>query len=89
MIEVLDISSKFDLVVEDAFCTAVSSAKDQELSAFKAQNHKLAKMDQIACRTLHNCMQQVFEDGPKRDRDRKSTRLNSSHNRESRMPSSA
>lgn len=68
MIEVLDISSKFDLVVEDAFCTAVSSAKDQELSAFKAQNHKLAKMDQIACRTLHNCMQQVFEDGPKRDR---------------------
>ncbi len=34
MIEVLDISSKFDLVVEDAFCTAVSSAKDQELSAF-------------------------------------------------------
>ena len=68
MIEVLDISSKFDLVLENAFCTAVSSAKEEELAPFHAQNEKLAKMDQVACRTLHNCMQQVFEDGPKRDR---------------------
>ncbi len=42
--------------------------KTRSFPHFKAQNHKLAKMDQIACRTLHNCMQQVFEDGPKRDR---------------------
>ena len=68
MIEILDISSKFDLTVEAVFCTAVSSVKDEELACFEAQNEQLAKMDQIACRTLHNCMQQVFEDGPKRDR---------------------
>lgn len=67
-IEILDISSKFDLVIEDAWCTAVSSVKDEECLPFQAQNEQLAKLDQIACRTLHNCMQTVFEDGPKRDR---------------------
>lgn len=68
MIEVLDISSKFQLVVEHACCTAVSSVKEEELCAFQAQSEILAKLDKIACRTLHNCMQTVFEDGPKRDR---------------------
>ena len=68
MIEILDISSKFELTLENAFCTAVSSAKEENLAPFEAQNNKLARMDQIACRTLHNCMQLVFEDGPKRDR---------------------
>ena len=67
-IEVLDISSKFDLVVEDAVCTAVSSAEDGELAGFHAQSERLDRLDQVACRTLHNCMQTVFEDGPKRDR---------------------
>lgn len=68
MIEILDISSKFRLVVEDTFCTAVSSADDRELKNFQAQNTQLDRLDKIACRTLHNCMQTVFEDGPKRDR---------------------
>lgn len=68
MIEILDISSKFNLVIEEAFCTAVSSADEKELCEFHAQSEKLARLDQIACRTLHNCMQTVFEDGPKRDR---------------------
>lgn len=68
MIEVLDVSSKFRLKVTDAQCRAVSSANDQSLRAFSAQSASLARLDQIACRTLHNCMQQVFEDGPKRDR---------------------
>lgn len=68
MIEILDISNKFQLVIEDAFCTAVSSADEKELCKFHAQNRKLAELDRIACRTLHNCMQTVFEDGPKRDR---------------------
>lgn len=67
-IEILDISSKFNLVIEDASCTAVSSAEDEKLLGFKAQNEYQERLDKIACRTLHNCMQTVFEDGPKRDR---------------------
>ena len=68
LIEILDISSKFELVIEQAECTAVSSVRDEDLLNFHAQSEHLEKLDQIACRTLHNCMQTVFEDGPKRDR---------------------
>ncbi len=32
------------------------------------QSRRLRHMDQVAMRTLRNCMQDVFEDGPKRDR---------------------
>lgn len=67
-IEILDISSKFSLVVKDAICTAVSSADDSQLSEYVTDNALHKRLDQIACRTLHNCMQTVFEDGPKRDR---------------------
>lgn len=67
-IEVLDISSKFELVVENAVCTAVSSADDKKLRSYQPASPRHKKLDQIACRTLHNCMQKVFEDGPKRDR---------------------
>jgi hypothetical protein len=67
-IEVLDISSKFDLVINSAVCRAVSSADDEKLEAFCSSDVQNVKLDKIACRTLHNCMQRVFEDGPKRDR---------------------
>lgn len=67
-IQILDISSKFSLVVKDAVCTAVSSASDSQLKNYKAKNELHKTIDRIACRTLHNCMQNVFEDGPKRDR---------------------
>ncbi len=67
-LEVLDVSSKYALVVEDAICSAVSSADDAVLQPLKTDDPLLARMDAVACRTLHNCMQRVFEDGPKRDR---------------------
>lgn len=67
-IEVLDVSSKFSLVVEDAWCTAVTSADDSRLSPLNSKDPLLLDMDRVACRTLRNCMQRVFEDGPKRDR---------------------
>lgn len=67
-IEVLDISSKFNLVIENVTCTAVSSADENNLKVYQTDNPKHKKLDKIACRTLHNCMQRVFEDGPKRDR---------------------
>ncbi len=66
-VEILDISSKFRMTVENAVCTAVSSANDDNLLPFTGTAED-AQLDKIACRTLHECMQTVFEDGPKRDR---------------------
>ena len=67
-LEVLDVSSKYALTVEEAVCTAVSSAEDAGLTPLGSGDALLDRMDAAACRTLHNCMQRVFEDGPKRDR---------------------
>ena len=66
-IEVLDVSSKYRLILEDAFCIASTSADESKLEHFKG-NQRLAHLDAVACRTLRECMQDVFEDGPKRDR---------------------
>ena len=66
-VEVLDISSKFSLTIADCSLTAVSGVKDEVLSGYSG-DEDLKEIDRIACRTLHNCMQTVFEDGPKRDR---------------------
>lgn len=65
---VLGISSKYRLKVEEAQCEAVSSANDADLKLYQTRDRELSTIDRIACRTLHDCMQDVFEDGPKRDR---------------------
>ena len=67
-IEVLAISNNYSLVVEDITCTAVSSADDRDLIPYDTTDENKKQLDKIAIRTLHNCMQTVFEDGPKRDR---------------------
>ena len=67
-IDVLDISSKFNLVIEEACATALSSADESRLLPYSNSDKELVKIDRIACNTLHDCMQKVFEDGPKRDR---------------------
>lgn len=67
-IEVLDVSSKFCLKTSNACCRAVTSADDLALKPYNNDNERLVQLDKIACRTLRNCMQTVFEDGPKRDR---------------------
>ena len=66
-IEVLDTSSKYQLMLEDAFCVATTSADESKLESFVG-NQRLVHLDAVACRTLRECMQDVFEDGPKRDR---------------------
>ena len=65
---VLGISTKYRLKVKEASCEAVSSANDADLKPYETQDAELLAIDRIACRTLHDCMQDVFEDGPKRDR---------------------
>ena len=67
-IEVAGISSKHSLVVSDISCRAVSSADDRNLIPYKGQDKLDRKIDEISVKTLHDCMQTVFEDGPKRDR---------------------
>ena len=52
---------------EEAKAVALSSADDSRLSAYHSENKELEQLDRIACNTLHDCMQKVFEDGPKRD----------------------
>ncbi len=67
-IRVLGISQKFRLVVREVRCEAVSSADDERLLPYRSQDAEQMRLDRIACKTLHDCMQDVFEDGPKRDR---------------------
>ena len=66
-IEVLDVSTKYQLKLEDAFCIATTSADEGKLESYMGGTQQ-ARLDAVACRTLRNCMQEVFEDGPKRDR---------------------
>ena len=66
-IQVLDVSSKYQLTLSDAYCIATTSADEGALASLMGsplQN----QLDAVACRTLRDCMQEVFEDGPKRDR---------------------
>ncbi len=65
---VLDVSSKYALRLADCLCRETTCADASTLPAFPADDPELARIDAVACRTLRNCMQTVFEDGPKRDR---------------------
>lgn len=92
-LEVIDTSRKWELVLEDAECRAVSAVKEQEEACAYAELRPLAgelvgkavhetagesdaenvrremeRICKVGLRTLKNCMQDVFEDGPKRDR---------------------
>ena len=65
-VEVVSISSKFRLVIDGATVNATTSASaDPEVSG---ENEMARMIDTVALRTLKNCMQYEFEDGPKRDR---------------------
>ena len=66
-IDVLALSSKYRLVVEDAFAETTTSADEARLAPLEAGPREAA-IDRVALRTLRSCMQEVFEDGPKRDR---------------------
>jgi len=47
---------------------AVSSADEARLAPFAPRSDEEAALDRVARATLRDCMQTVFEDGPKRDR---------------------
>ncbi|SFE08519.1 alpha-L-rhamnosidase [Paenibacillus catalpae] len=68
-VDVLDTSVKYKVSFEEVNCTAVTSGDVSSIKPLPDQlSEELALMDRIAIKTLQDCMQSVFEDGPKRDR---------------------
>lgn len=64
----VDTSLKFQVVVEEVVCRAVSAVDMGVVEAISTSEPVLQRMDKVSLRTLQNCMQSVYEDGPKRDR---------------------
>lgn len=65
---VLDVSRKYRVVPEGIECRAVSAVDAASVPALGSGDEMLDRIDAIAVKTLAECMQDVFEDGPKRDR---------------------
>lgn len=66
-IRIISVSDNYSVIIRRVTVKAVSSADDGKLKHVSL-NEKDRKLDEISVRTLHSCMQEVFEDGPKRDR---------------------
>ncbi|MBC2602943.1 alpha-L-rhamnosidase-related protein [Puniceicoccus vermicola] len=56
------------LYVSAIRCRTVTSADFSRVFPLRGDDSELLNLDQVSLRTLGNCMQTVFEDGPKRDR---------------------
>ncbi|HMK18745.1 MAG TPA: hypothetical protein VK492_11110 [Chitinophagaceae bacterium] len=67
-IEVLGSSTYSDFKIPDVYVKATTSAKQQPAALAKETAELIKKIDQIGLNTLKECMQTVYEDGPKRDR---------------------
>lgn len=65
-IEAVALSSKYTLVINKLIATTVTSAPEEV--KIVGMNERERYIDKIALRTLSECMQYEFEDGPKRDR---------------------
>lgn len=65
-IDVLDTSLKWKVVFLNPVVDAVSCVGNVEIPAIA--DPTLHKIYEVGVHTLHECMQDVFEDGPKRDR---------------------
>lgn len=68
MLEVMDTSPKWQVVFDKPEFVAESAVDFKQVKPLNSGDPLLDKIDQVSCKTLHDCMQDVFEDGPKRDR---------------------
>ncbi|MEO9474204.1 MAG: hypothetical protein ABJG41_01675 [Cyclobacteriaceae bacterium] len=66
--EVVGCSDFADFKVSGLYVSASTSAKARVDSLPASTSKLIKKIDQVALHTLSECMQTVFEDGPKRDR---------------------
>lgn len=67
-IKIKVIAASIEFILSKFKFTAVTSAHIDNLKKLNIADSKLKKIDEVSCNTLKNCMQRVFEDGPKRDR---------------------
>ncbi len=67
-IEVVATSPNFSVRLDQATATAISSAGRNQRPLPAGTPELLRRIDEVSLTTLRNCMQTVFEDGPKRDR---------------------
>lgn len=69
-ITVMDTSPIYKVFLSDFICTAISSADMSKVEPLPEgrSKEKWEEIDRISLITLRDCMQSVFEDGPKRDR---------------------
>ncbi|RZM23883.1 MAG: glycoside hydrolase [Pedobacter sp.] len=67
-IELVGSSQYFDFKISDVKFTAVNSAKTIPPALARSTSSMIKNIDSIGLKTLKECMQTVYEDGPKRDR---------------------
>ncbi|GAF41715.1 alfa-L-rhamnosidase [Agrilactobacillus composti DSM 18527 = JCM 14202] len=67
-IKVIDTSPKWQVQFSNPKFIAESSVTMTQVKPVKTGDLELDKIDAVSLKTLHDCMQDVFEDGPKRDR---------------------
>ena len=68
-VKVLAISRNYSIKISDIRVTTVTSANEHNLKELPENtDSQLIEIDRICAQTLKNCMQTVYEDGPKRDR---------------------
>lgn len=66
--EVIDTSSKYGIVIDGGSVDAVSAVDMADIQLLDSGDMLLDRIDRVGAKTLMDCMQSVFEDGPKRDR---------------------
>ncbi|MDO4329677.1 MAG: sugar hydrolase [Lachnospiraceae bacterium] len=67
-IEILDTSPKYSLKLSNIICNYASAVEMSSIEPLGSEDEMLNDIDRISIKTLMDCMQKVFEDGPKRDR---------------------
>lgn len=68
LLTVLDTSAKYKVAVHDVACRCVTSADRSAVPPLNVSDPELERLDRVSLATMRDCMQLVFEDGPKRDR---------------------
>ncbi|MBQ7019567.1 MAG: glycoside hydrolase [Bacteroidales bacterium] len=66
-IELLAASNDFDFAIDDLTFTAQSSAGEVQTELMETCSDEIRKINDVSIETLRECMQTVYEDGPKRD----------------------
>lgn len=68
-VEIIATSPKYKVSFSNVSCDCVSAiAQTREIEAPRFSSESLRQIDQVSIFTLRDCMQEVFEDGPRRDR---------------------